>query len=624
MLDPQARLLYLEELRAPERYVLDRAIATTFSLDLLSLVMAPLAMVLSMVHNEDDLLRDPIAVLEALRRTTNHMAIFCQQGRIAVPKLDSRLFSYLEPIVIEVQPARGNGVFHPKIWLLRFTSEDEPVLYRLLCLSRNLTFDQSWDTILTLEGHLEDRKKGFSRNRPLTDFVQTLPSLAVGKVSPQVQEHIEVITDELPRVRFRLPYEFDGELKFVPSGIEGYRKLPALGSYDRLLVVSPFLTDGWLKQLADYGRDNVLISRMETLDEICDETLAKVEANARIYIMEEAAQRPDDAETEQAKSAGVLASDDLSGLHAKLYIAEGGWYARVLTGSANATAPAFEGRNVEFLVELNGKRSKVGIDRFLGKEDDRTTFHTMLRPYQRPDAPPAMDEVRRKLERDLDDAREALLGAGLSLAISRSLGETFSMRLKPTGAFSIGDDAVRGRCYPISLRSADARDIAPLFDAQAVTFDNVSIVGLTGFFAFELTARREGQTASIAFVLNLPVSGMPAERDKHILRSIISDQNHFIRYLLFLLAEGSETLGLPELLTISGSKGSGDGTLMHGSLPLLEELVRAYSRQPEKIDRIAKLIDDLKQSEKGNELLPQGFEQIWEAFLAARSQEGSS
>lgn len=45
MLDPEVRYTYLEELRPPVGYVLDWAVATTYSLDLLTLLLAPLAMV---------------------------------------------------------------------------------------------------------------------------------------------------------------------------------------------------------------------------------------------------------------------------------------------------------------------------------------------------------------------------------------------------------------------------------------------------------------------------------------------------------------------------------------------------------------------------------------------------
>jgi hypothetical protein len=60
------------------------------------------------------------------------------------------------------------------------------------------------------------------------------------------------------------------------------------------------------------------------------------------------------------------------------------------------------------------------------------------------------------------------------------------------------------------------------------------------------------------------------------------------------------------------------------SQPLLEELVRAYSRQPAKIARIARLVSELEQSEKGEELLPEDFRQVWAVLEAARKEAALS
>ena len=59
MLEPNSRLLYLDELRPPEGYSLDRAIATTYTLDLLSLLMAPLSMVLFECETKEEMLKQP-------------------------------------------------------------------------------------------------------------------------------------------------------------------------------------------------------------------------------------------------------------------------------------------------------------------------------------------------------------------------------------------------------------------------------------------------------------------------------------------------------------------------------------------------------------------------------------
>jgi hypothetical protein len=625
MLDPNSRLVYLEAIRPPAGYKLDQAIATTFSLDLLSLLMAPLSLVFSEHGDQTDLLRDPIAFLEALRRSRDKLVVFCQVGRIAIPKIDTRLYSYLEPMVIEVQPP-GLGVFHPKIWLLRYvpSEEAEPIFYRLLCLSRNLTFDRSWDTLLTLEGCLNNRRqRGFGINRPLADFIRALPTFASPneRVSPTIQTQINLLADEVSRVWFDPPDGFDEIVAFRPSGIEGYKRLPFSSDCDRLLVVSPFLTNGWVKQSLLGGQANLLISRADSLDALKPDTIAQLEAdNIDLYFMNEAAERPDDEEPGATESSPVTTTD-LSGLHAKLYIAESGRDATILTGSANASKPGFNGTNVEFMVELKGKRSRVGINQFLGQEGQSTSFLSLLQHYRRSERtlPPGI-ALQQKLERMLDDARRALCLAGLSAIVSPGDGETYSLTLTPEHRPLLSDQPLWGRCAPISLHFNQAQDIKPILTGQSLTFSNLSLVGLTGFFAFELTAELEEQVASIGFVLNLPVKGMPPERDQRILYNLIADKNRFIRYLLFLLAEDSE-FGLQELLGGPRTPGNGAGAALAG-LPLLEELVRASSRQPEKIDRIATLVESLAQVGPGQDVLPEGFSQIWGAFLALRPHGG--
>lgn len=82
MLDTKDRRLYLKELTPPLGYNLDRAIGTTFSLDLLSLLMAPLSLLFYEMENKEDVFKNPIALVDAIRKTSDHFAIFCQRGNI--------------------------------------------------------------------------------------------------------------------------------------------------------------------------------------------------------------------------------------------------------------------------------------------------------------------------------------------------------------------------------------------------------------------------------------------------------------------------------------------------------------------------------------------------------------
>ncbi|KUO78526.1 MAG: hypothetical protein APF81_18895 [Desulfosporosinus sp. BRH_c37] len=191
-------------------------------------LMAPLSLAMLDLQGNQDTYRDPIALLEALRRASGKFFVFCQKGQIAVPKTSQLLYSYLESMVIEVMSPNPHGVFHPKTWLLRFTSDDGPEIYRFLCLSRNLTFDRSWDNILTLEGEVGKRR--YARNRPLADFVKSLPSMGQSLIDPKVLASIDSLAEKVMRVQFQAPEGFEN-LAFWPMGIPKYHKLPIQGSH---------------------------------------------------------------------------------------------------------------------------------------------------------------------------------------------------------------------------------------------------------------------------------------------------------------------------------------------------------------------------------------------------------
>ena len=95
MLEPKDRKKFLEHLRPPEGFKLDCAIGTTFSLDLISLLIAPLAMVFFESEDKDEVLKDPTALLESLREVKGHLSLYCQAGRIAVPKASNYLLNLL-------------------------------------------------------------------------------------------------------------------------------------------------------------------------------------------------------------------------------------------------------------------------------------------------------------------------------------------------------------------------------------------------------------------------------------------------------------------------------------------------------------------------------------------------
>lgn len=277
MLEPDNRRHLFESLKPPAGYDLDYAVGTTYSLDLNMLLAIPMAFTFFDWEDENGRLgTDQMAVLEAIRRYANRISIFCQRGNIAVPHRSQQLYVYLEESVFEAIAPNAGGSFHPKLWVLRFISPEPMVRYRVLCLSRNLTFDRSWDTMLALEGNLLDRRRNFGANRPLGDFIASLPDLALRDLPGEAAQKIDRIQDELRRVEFDLPDGFK-EYKFWPLGIEGHRKWPFQGRIDRMLIISPFISEGCLERLIDECGGCVLVSRLGSLEALAPKLLDNFE-----------------------------------------------------------------------------------------------------------------------------------------------------------------------------------------------------------------------------------------------------------------------------------------------------------------------------------------------------------
>ncbi len=78
MLEPDARAVLIDALRPPPGMALERAVGTSFSLDLEALLIAPVAFALFNIDlGEPGQATDPISLLEAVRRHADKIDIFC-------------------------------------------------------------------------------------------------------------------------------------------------------------------------------------------------------------------------------------------------------------------------------------------------------------------------------------------------------------------------------------------------------------------------------------------------------------------------------------------------------------------------------------------------------------------
>lgn len=616
MLEPQDRRLLLDALHPPPDHRLDGALATTYSLDLAALLTVPLAFAFDEWEDDDGRpLRDPLALLQAVRKHAGHLCVFCQAGQIHVPGKYQRLFAAFEESVVQAQAPRG-GRFHPKLWVLRFVARDQSVLYRVLCASRNLTFDRSWDTLLRLEGPLVRRANAFARNHPLGDFVAALPGMAP-TLSPAWRERIGQMATELRRVEFELPEPFT-ELAFWPLGHGSKSRRPFPNGLTRWLVVSPFVDDAFLATLAadsagqPTGRQ--LVSRLESLERLAPETGVQFE---RLWVLDDGAEdATDDTDDDDSPSHDERPTDTspLAGLHAKLFVAEKGATAQMWTGSANATTAAFE-KNVEFLVELRGPKTKCGIDAVLGADDARTSagpvsLLQLLRPFV-PGRDGAADAARDAFDRAVERLAQRLASAG---PLARCFANETGFAVELAGDAPMDADAAAGldgatlSVWPISIADTGAQPCLPA-ETPWARFAALSLEALTPFFAFEV---RSGDSRfRRRFVLCVTLADAPENRRELLVQSLLDNPRDVLRLLLMLLEDR------PALAAWAGDGNSaagdtrGAGGLLR-SPALCDSLLRALDRTPDKLDDIARIVDDLRRTPNGAALLPAQFDEIWE------------
>lgn len=597
MLSPNSRSLYTSALTPPPGMIFDEAVATTFSMDPALLLEAPVYLALMAADGQTN--PDPLSVLEAIRRYSKRITVYVQRGRIQVPQIakPNPLFGFLEEMVVEVT-APGGGVFHPKVWAIRFVSPDQSsATYRLVVLTRNMTTDQSWDLSLQLEGTITGRKS--KSNKPLAHFFKTLPDLATGKTELGRSEQSLRFADELHRVQWELPDGFD-ELTFYLPGTTGFDWEPPMAN--RMAVISPFCSDEALRALTKRTKTaDALISRPESLSALKKETL---DLFTQCLHLDDAAQTEDG---EEEVSEQPLAT----GLHAKVYLFETRYYSdytHVVMGSANATNAALNAsRNIEILVELVGRKSKVGgINELLGTDglgEYLVDFDTSKDVE--------IDTSRQAAEESVERARSLISEVALSIECSPGSKDGL-WALVLMGKIPSLEGIASALAWPITVISDFAVSILESDVHGGIRLGEFSVSSVTGLIAFELKTNHPDVSAR--FVLNIPVTGVPEERNSAILQTVISNQKGFLRYLLLLLGDDK----------VSGlDPGSGSGfakwlaRLADGEdIPLLEELTRTYSRHPERLSEISGLVRDLSRGSQ-NAIIPEDFLNLWTVFESA-------
>ena len=603
MLAPETRLLLTDALRPPAGYAVDLAVGTTYSLDLIALLMAPMTFAL---HEDDlsDLTKvDPIKLLEAVRRHADHTTVFVQAGAIAVPSSYQRVLTFTEDSVQEVTAPNPGRLFHPKTWTLRFTDRAGERLHRLVVLSRNLTFDRSWDTVMVLDEPEPTTESATLDAGPLARFLSHLPGRAVRRLSPDRDAQVRSLVESLAGVRLELPEHFD-EGHLLPLGFDWSDSVD-VPSGSKSLCVSPFLDTTTIKKLIQRSQTCTVLSRPETLDRLG----AHAFGDATTYVLQRAAEREVDADHDDP---AVVSSERSvpEGLHAKTFVFETGSRTTVVSGSANATGAGFTG-NVEFDVVLSGPTKHVGIASFWEGSGDAPGFLRMCQPHS-PSDEPVGEATDEETIWTIERFHAALAEGGLHAVVEPATDDRWDLSLALPEVDSPGTTTVR----PVSLPDAGWRRRV---DEDDLRWSPISLNAITPLFVVTTVAGAGDARAEVSAVLTADLSGDPPERRRDALASYLKSSEDVLRYLAFLL-DGIDLLG-------GGSGAEGvNGFFGAGSpgsrtdLVLFEPLVKALAAGSDALARIAALHDDISSLPQAGELLPTGWTELWSAVWSAHQQ----
>ena len=509
------------------------------------------------------------------------------------------MYGLLEKCVIGIPPKGVDSSFHPKVWVLRYEAAEAATRYRVIVLSRNLTYDRSWDIAASLVG--EVTKKPQPGNTPLVDFVRYL-------VGYDAFDDAESFLRDLSRVDFAPPDGFNNDFYFHPIGIDDYSNPIQEQTGEELLCVSPFVDDPAIHTLRESVQgDFWLFSRNEELQKLQPKSLGDIAAYrlSDLVVEGESLTRSQDGEGEPL----------LQELHAKLFIyrRNGRSHAWFL-GSANATKAALE-RNVEFLLELRGQGKSIQLeqvlDDLLGADRTKTVFEEFEPPKVVPD-----DDAERQLERQLRRLEYDLL---TELEIVRAEvvkcanGTNYDLHLEVAlGAIAWLDFNVMIAPFNADVQPQRLSPDGPL----AFTFENINESSLSRFLRFDIYHGKE--LVRPPFLVKIDVKGLPETRVSTILKAIISDRDKFYEYLRFLLADEFDKGDAAEENdsgSQTGNEEQGDGFWSQNAT-FFEQLLVTASRRPGRLKEINDVIKHLLNGGEGErkEIVPQEFLTFWSAF----------
>lgn len=595
---------YSSILMPPDGYRLDRAVGTTYSLDLEALTAVAICLGLS-EETDSKLMQNPIGMLNALQKVSDKIVLFCEAGQIKVPTKPTALSILLEKKVVEVALPKDRQLgrypsFHPKTWVLAYVNAEGDKKYRFVVMSRNLTFDRSWDISFAMDSSENIRQK--KKTQPICDFLDYLVTNVhnTSNNAGKKRNLIRGLCADIKDVSFSLESKIFGEnFEVLPLGIgkNAYQmqddilfckeKGNANSTFNELVVMSPFLSESVIadfnltdRALSDCKR--TLITRRSELGKLKTSDVD----NFTIYALK------DEIIDGEDEISDELTDKKKQDIHAKIYLRRKYSDVDLYLGSMNASYFAIN-KNVEMMLWLGTKNMYLNGDKFLedifcGPAGD------VKNPFEQVTVTDAVLETesdnRNLLEQKIKDLcrvkRQAVISEDNENAGKYKIEVEFG---------GIGSDSA------ITVSPFNSKQEQLL--AEHIEFSELEILQLSEFY--EITARSGDDT--IRRIIMIPTNGFPDDRESAAVNSVVKDRASFVEYIAFVLGDDY----IASMLEGKQMGESGFFCNSSDAMPALyEKMLKTSVDEPERIKDIGYLLKMVTD----NEIIPDEFRELYETF----------
>lgn len=599
-LDPKTNRLSYGDLLSPEpEFTLRKAVATTYSLDIQTLVASSIALGLGEA-TDSELARNPINLLYALQKVTDKMIIFCDSSQIknvSDKKKKNKFLTLLEKTIVPVSLS-GNGMsgnypsFHPKCWILQYESLRDKNLrkYKFVVLSRNLTFDRSWDVSVCLDGLQSAENAVNPQTQRIIDFVDFLEN-QIDDRDPYINNKtifLSELKSDLQKVVFVTEDSKFNDFEVLPIGTGALDvnkdELFKSNDIEDIVVMSPFVSKSIVKSLLDRELPNdyfpTLITRRSELSKIVDlKNLFSVHClKDNIVDGEEIAQEQDGQE--------YMKQD----IHAKIYAAQYPNGNRFYIGSMNASENGAN-RNIELLLKLYSDTYRP--DDFVNDINlfgEKSMFEELDLNN--------IELVEPNPEEDFGRYVKNICRMGLSANVVENSGGLFDV--------TISIDNFEEVDCKVSIKPFFVED--PKMIAKEIFFNNLNLDQLSEFYTITIEDQLEN-------TIIIPTSGIPEGRDRNIIKSIISSKKKLSEYIAFILGDDAFATFADDIMDFMDGDFDEDEKRRHDTsdailTPVYERMLKTAYTDPERlrdVEDVINMIDD-------EEIVTPEFKQMYETF----------